>query len=1301
MSRLRWLSVAVAAGLTFFGLPPLAASAAGDFATTVPDANYRACITAKAGASEPTVEQLASITELSCTGKGIADATGTSALPNLTKLFLDNNQLTDLKPLAESTMIFSLGLENNKIRDIGPLASLTQLSAVKLARNQIRDFSVLSTLPKYDRFSGTFNNQTIALHATKDVPAIVPVIIGDKAEAVGFSSEPSGITKSGRTVTYPGAGSYTWQFKNDSLYLNGTVTVTVADDGVTIPDDALRACINSRVGISAGEQPTVAQLQSVSGTLTCQNSTVVDLTGIHLMSGLTAVNLLNNSISDVSPLSALTGLTGKLTLSRNEITSLAGLGSLPSLTNLEVLQTVASASKAKLTTLAGVEKLSGITSLGFGQQAVRNLAPLAGHPSLKTVTATNNLISDVTALASMPQLTSASVDKNQIADLSPLNGKTYTLNAKDQVLTAPEATAEQEADAPSVIKKNGSVLVATPPMGVTVANGKVIYPSGGERVWTFNGGDGTTANQFTGTITQHVKDAPPPAVSVDVPDANFKACLATALNQPAADPLTEEKLASLTKVSCIGSDSEPDKKIVDISGAEALAGATEIVLSTNAIGDVTPLAGLTRLKQLYLPGNAISDPSPLASLTGLEELLLSYNPISSIATLAPLVNLTNLEVTQKDRHTGADLVSLDGVQGMTKLTRLVVNNSSIDDLTPVSGLTSLTNLAFLGNQVGSLTPLSGLGNLKSLQADYNRISDVTPLAGLTTLTSLSLRENQIGDLAALGALTNLGYQSLNVQRQAAVAASVPAQFTTSAPQPRTNTGELVTVTPPVGVMVTGGKVRYPEPGSFVWTFTATDSASSTEFFSGTITQLVTDPVSGAAEIPDPGLRACLREAAGLDTGAVLTEAEVTAIASADCADRQIADLTGAELLTGAVTLNLAGNPLDGVGQLAQLTGLAELDLSGTGLASVAKLAGLSGLTALKVDDNRLADLSPLGGLANLTTVSATGQVLTLADTSGGVEVTRPSVTNLRGTKVFAQAPAGATAAGTGVIFARAGSYLWPFSEGSFSGTFRQRVTTDVVDDPGATHAGAAACVQAGKVWVVVERDTGLQSGGCASAFGTGLEALQSAGFAPTGTGYITAIDGYPSTTSDAAYWSYWHADKPVQDGSTLAYGWTYSSVGASEFVPKAGSVEGWRYVQLSGSAAPSWRLSVKAPTTPETPKPDPSTPVGPAPSPTPTEPTPAPTAKVAPQVKLKVVSLKKHRKATLKVTVSAKGTTPTGKVKVSLAGKSKTVKLNKKGQATITFTKLKKAGKQKATASYSGSSTVAAKSATLKVKIKR
>lgn len=122
--------------------------------------------------------------------------------------------------------------------------------------------------------------------------------------------------------------------------------------------------------------------------------------------------------------------------------------------------------------------------------------------------------------------------------------------------------------------------------------------------------------------------------------------------------------------------------------------------------------------------------------------------------------------------------------------------------------------------------------------------------------------------------------------------------------------------------------------------------------------------------------------------------------------------------------------------------------------------------------------------------------------------------------------------------------------------------------PASADDAAEACVSAGNVWVVVDVD-GDVSGGCATEFATGLEALASAGFAYTAPGgFVATIDGAPNPAGAQDWWSYWN-NTPGDDG--VYAGWESYQVGAAEAKPVAGSVEGWRLWH-------SWETMAEAPT---------------------------------------------------------------------------------------------------------------------------
>ncbi len=125
------------------------------------------------------------------------------------------------------------------------------------------------------------------------------------------------------------------------------------------------------------------------------------------------------------------------------------------------------------------------------------------------------------------------------------------------------------------------------------------------------------------------------------------------------------------------------------------------------------------------------------------------------------------------------------------------------------------------------------------------------------------------------------------------------------------------------------------------------------------------------------------------------------------------------------------------------------------------------------------------------------------------------------------------------------------------------VAATVVPAASVAAAPVSTCTTNAGVLVVVDFRAlgGNVQRGCAPDPGTGLAALDAAGFESTGTrrdgpGFVCRIDGRPSsdpcvnTPPASAYWSYWHANAGQQS-------WSYSSLGAASYRPKAGSVDAW------------------------------------------------------------------------------------------------------------------------------------------------
>lgn len=184
-------------------------------------------------------------------------------------------------------------------------------------------------------------------------------------------------------------------------------------DSVTIPDDVLRAAIETRLGKSAGATITEADMASLGvadnlqygTTLTIQygqlkesNERIDDLTGLEYAINITALALDLNNIKDLTPLQNMTQLTS-VVMNFNPITDLTPLQ------NLE---------EGNLTTLSFQRQNSDTTA------AITDLSPLKNLKTLEILYFTNNDIVDISHLSGLTALTELYMRDNQITNTSHL-----------------------------------------------------------------------------------------------------------------------------------------------------------------------------------------------------------------------------------------------------------------------------------------------------------------------------------------------------------------------------------------------------------------------------------------------------------------------------------------------------------------------------------------------------------------------------------------------------------------------------------------------------------------------------------------------------------------------------------------------------------------------------------------------------------------------------------------------------------------------------------------------------------------
>ena len=498
-----------------------------------------------------------------------------------------------------------------------------------------------------------------------------------------------------------------------------------------------------------------------------------------------------------------------------------------------------------------------------------------------------------------------------------------------------------------------------------------------------------------------------------IPDAN----LAAAVRQEIGNSITTRTLLNLKRLVA------PNRGIKRLAGLEHARNLEELNLGgeyieeerrnsyDNAISNISPIKGLTRLTLLDLAGNNVSDISALSGLTRLMNLRLYNNPISDISPLSGLSQLTFLELS------GTSVSDVSALSGLTQLAGLSIANTSISDVSALATLTHLTYLDLGNSSISDISPLANLTQLTTLYLWGNAISDISALSGLTQLTTLGLSSNDILDVSPLVRLNlqgtkwnstglyiewnPLSYASINRHIPAMQAKGVEIKFTNRVPMTLTKVlgiaqqGIINTTLPlpfVVEVLDAEGRAFADVPvkfavaaggGKLSATTVRTDATGKAAAHlrmrrtAGTTTVRVTaakisQPVqftatailrSAPVAIPDINLRAKIAETLGKPLDGRLTAADMLTLKTLTANNANILDLTGLQHAANLTTLSFNNNSISNVSPLAGLTKLKRLDLRNNRISDVSPLVRLTqsrgpkGWEALYLQGNPLSDTS--------------------------------------------------------------------------------------------------------------------------------------------------------------------------------------------------------------------------------------------------------------------------------------------------------------------------------------------------------
>lgn len=319
-----------------------------------------------------------------------------------------DTQIESIEGLQFAVNLLVLGLSGNQISDLSPLAELENLGELYFGGNPVSGFSSLQgqSIGVLDLTDGGTLTDLEFLNGI-DIRALD--LSGTEVEDWSSLSQLTTL----RNLTLD-------QCKFNQLeYLSGLSQLSYLsmnrneiDDISTLPELNLLGLYlsdNQIEDLSPIARMVALQEFNAAGNL------IADLAPLSNLLQLDTLILSDNRIEDLAPLANLTQID-TLKLDRNQIRNLAPLKELSTLSDLNLEENQISG----LAPLASLTQLGGLHLAG---NRITNLTPLSGL-EIRTLTLSDNRISDLSPLANNVSLQILYLDQNLIEDLAPLSALT-------------------------------------------------------------------------------------------------------------------------------------------------------------------------------------------------------------------------------------------------------------------------------------------------------------------------------------------------------------------------------------------------------------------------------------------------------------------------------------------------------------------------------------------------------------------------------------------------------------------------------------------------------------------------------------------------------------------------------------------------------------------------------------------------------------------------------------------------------------------------------------------------------------
>ncbi|KMP31664.1 internalin [Bacillus cereus] len=405
----------------------------------------------------------------------------------------------------------------------------------------------------------------------------------------------------------------------------------------------------------------LAKLEHIE-SLSLRNNKISDLSPLSQMKRIKMLDLNSNYIKDIKPLFKLTSLK-TLTVANNQISN-ANLAGIEQLKNVKSL----SLSNNGLTNIEHITPMKKLVELDLSKNELENIEPLSSLSTVQSLNLEENYISDITPLSQLTGLYDLKLGSNEIRDVRPVQelGKRMYIDVQRQKIFLDDVEKDKEVKIPiynlqgepldTIQLKNGDGIVN---------NGSVKWSTTGEKTYEFMLDIKPEENRikFNGTVIQNVVERLDEIKEDNEQKENviLDKTLQQHINKENLGrenlnaPITKEDLLQIKKLEVL---KEKGKEIKDITGLEYMTNLEKLTLEGVGLKNIEFISNLEKLNAVNVSHNQIEDISPLTSLKNLQWLNLADNHIKDVSVFGSMLDLLSLKLAGNEIRDVRPLIQL-------------------------------------------------------------------------------------------------------------------------------------------------------------------------------------------------------------------------------------------------------------------------------------------------------------------------------------------------------------------------------------------------------------------------------------------------------------------------------------------------------------------------------------------------------------------------------------------------------------------------------------------------------------------